>query len=464
MTLRVQIGGDKASEEKPKRFVTGLKRKTLSEANLDPVYEPVLDHMLDGRPNVFLTGRAGAGKTTLIKSLLDRIPGEAAVVAPTGVAAVNAGGQTIHSFFRLPPRLIERSELHRIRDARVIKALRTLVIDEISMVRSDLLEAIDHSLKVHRAEPKKPFGGVQTILVGDPHQLAPVVDGETGPILEDWFGGPWFFQADAFRQAHFLHIELKKALRQDEARFLKLLEGIRLAAPTLEDGRLLRDLVDDTDPVAASETHVVLTPTNAVANSINRARLAEIEGEAWEYAADVTGEFDERTGGADSIVELKVGARVMLLRNDAAPGWVNGTIGVVEALEPEGVVMRVGRQSARIEPAVWEKARYEPGPRGGVQRKVIGAFRQIPLRLGWALTIHKAQGLTLDKVYIDLGRGMFAHGQAYVALSRARTLAGLKLSRPLRQSDLIRDADAFAFGELTPIEETRDYAISQLGR
>jgi ATP-dependent exoDNAse (exonuclease V) alpha subunit len=384
------------------------------------------------------------------------------VVAPTGVAAVNAGGQTIHSFFRLPPRLIQRNELHRIRDARVIKAVETIVIDEISMVRSDLLQAIDHSLRHHRSS-REPFGGVQMILVGDPHQLAPVVDGETGPILEEWFGGPWFFQADAFKQANFLHIELKRALRQDEPRFLKLLEGVRTASPTLEDGQLLRELVDETDPVAASETHVVLTPTNAVANSINRARLNDLEGETWEYSAQIEGEFDDRSGGADSVLELKVGARVMLLRNDAAPGWVNGTIGVVEELEAESVIMRVGRQSARIEPATWEKARYEPGPRGGVARKVIGSFRQMPLRLGWAITIHKAQGLTLDKVYVDMGRGMFAHGQAYVALSRARTLAGLKLSRPLRRSDLIRDADAFEFGALSPIEETADYAVAELG-
>ncbi len=463
MTVRVQIGGAAAAEEgKPKRFVASSRRKAITEA-LDPVYEPVLERLLDGRPNVFLTGRAGAGKTTLIKSLLHRIEGQAVVVAPTGVAAVNAGGQTIHSFFRLPPRLIERSEIHRIRDTRVIKAATTIVIDEISMVRSDLLEAIDKSLKVHRGEAKKPFGGVQMILVGDPHQLAPVVDGETGPILEDWFGGPWFFQADAFKQAHFLHIELKRALRQDEPRFLKLLEGIRTASPTLEDGALLRELVDETDPVAASETHVVLTPTNAVANSINRARLADLEGETWEYVAQVEGEFDERSGGADPVLELKIGARVMLLRNDAAPGWVNGTIGIVEALEADAVIMRVGKQTARIEPATWEKARYEAGPRGGVQRKVIGAFKQMPLRLGWALTIHKAQGLTLDRVYIDLGRGMFAHGQAYVALSRARTLAGLKLSRPLRRSDLIRDAEAFEFGELSPVEETADYSVAELG-
>ena len=461
MTIRVQICGGGDGDEKSKRFQPAApKRKPVTE-NIDPVYEPVLERMLDGRPNVFLTGRAGAGKTTLIKSLLDRIPGEAAVVAPTGVAAVNAGGQTIHSFFKLPPRLIERGEVHRLRDTRVIKALRTLVIDEISMVRSDLLQAIDTSLKVHRAS-KAPFGGVQMILVGDPHQLSPVVDGETGPILEDWFGGPWFFQADAFRGADFLMIELRRALRQDEPRFLKLLEGIRTASPTLEDGQVLRDLVDDTDPVTASETHVVLTPTNAVANSINRARLNEIEGETWLYEAQIEGEFDERTPSAESSLELKVGARVMLLRNDAAPGWVNGTIGTIESLEPDAVIMRVGKQSARIEPATWEKARYEAGPRGGVQRKIIGSFKQMPLRLGWALTIHKAQGLTLDRVYVDMGRGMFAHGQAYVALSRARTLAGLRLSRVLRRSDLIRDADAFEFGAMAAIEDTPDYAVARL--
>jgi ATP-dependent exoDNAse (exonuclease V) alpha subunit len=411
---------------------------------------------------VFLTGRAGAGKTTLIKSLLAKLGGRAIVVAPTGVAAVQAGGQTIHSFFKLPPRLIDRTELHRMRDTRVVKAAETIVIDEISMVRSDLLEAIDRSLRAHR-QNGAPFGGVQMILVGDPHQLAPVVDGESRPILEDWFGGPWFFQADAFRQSEFLQIELKRAMRQADPRFLNLLEGVRTASLSRDDVDVLDELVDDTDPVAASETHVVLTPTNATANSINRARLEELEGETWEYQAQVEGEFDDRSYAAEPSLALKVGARVMLLRNDSVPGWVNGTIGTIEKLEPDAVILKVGRSSARVEPATWEKSRYEAGPRGGVSRKVIGTFRQLPLRLGWALTIHKAQGLTLDRVYVDMGRGMFAHGQAYVALSRARTLEGLRLSRALRRTDLIRDADAFEFGDLDTITDTADYSIARLG-
>ncbi len=437
--------------------------RALPGEGLDPVYLPVLDTMLDGRPNVFLTGRAGAGKTTLIKSLLAKLGGRAIVVAPTGVAAVQAGGQTIHSFFKLPPRLIDRTELHRMRDTRVVKAAETIVIDEISMVRSDLLEAIDRSLRAHR-QNGAPFGGVQMILVGDPHQLAPVVDGESRPILEDWFGGPWFFQCDAFRQSEFLQIELKRAMRQADPRFLALLEGVRTASLSRDDQDVLEELVDDTDPVAASETHVVLTPTNATANSINRARLEELDGETWEYQAQVEGEFDDRSYAAEPSLALKVGARVMLLRNDSVPGWVNGTIGTIEALEPDAVILKVGRSSARVEPATWEKSRYEAGPRGGVNRKVIGTFRQLPLRLGWALTIHKAQGLTLDRVYVDMGRGMFAHGQAYVALSRARTLEGLRLSRALRRTDLIRDAGAFAFGDLDTITDTADYSISGLGR
>jgi ATP-dependent exoDNAse (exonuclease V) alpha subunit len=455
----IKIGG--AARAAEPRAMTKPARKPPSEA-LDPVYLPVLDTMLDGRPNVFLTGRAGAGKTTLIKSLLSKLGGRAIVVAPTGVAAVQAGGQTIHSFFKLPPRLIDRTELHRMRDTRVVKAAETIVIDEISMVRSDLLEAIDRSLRAHR-QNGAPFGGVQMILVGDPHQLAPVVDSESRPMLEEWFGGPWFFQSDAFRQSDFLQIELKRAMRQADPRFLDLLEGVRTASLSRDDQDVLEELVDDTDPVAASETHVVLTPTNATANNINRARLEEIEGETWEYQAQVEGEFDDRSYAAEPSLALKVGARVMLLRNDAVPGWVNGTIGTIEALEPDAVILRVGRSSARVEPATWEKSRYEAGPRGGVNRKVIGTFRQLPLRLGWALTIHKAQGLTLDRVYVDMGRGMFAHGQAYVALSRARTLEGLRLSRPLRQADLIRDADAFAFGNLDMLEDNADYAIARLG-
>ena len=428
--------------------------------SLDPVYTPVLDRIVADKPNVFLTGRAGAGKTTLVRALLKRL-NKAIVVAPTGVAAVQAGGQTIHSFFKLPPRLIDRSELHRIRDSRVVKMAETVVIDEISMVRSDLLEAIDRSLRAHR-QNGAPFGGMQMILVGDPHQLAPVVDQQTRPILEDWFGGPWFFQADAFRQSEFLHIELKRAMRQADPRFLELLENIRLASLTRDDQELLEDLVDDTDPVAASETYTVLTPTNAVAHAINRARLEELEGEVVEYHAVTEGEFDERSFTAEPVLALKVGARVMLLRNDSVPGWVNGTIGTVETLGRDFANVRVGRSVARVEAATWERHRYEAGPRGGINRKVIGTMKQLPLRLGWALTIHKAQGLTLDRVYVDMGRGMFAHGQAYVALSRARTLDGLRLSRPLRRADLIRDTDAFDFGYLDVLENGPDYSVSRL--
>jgi ATP-dependent exoDNAse (exonuclease V) alpha subunit len=299
-------------------------------------------------------------------------------------------------------------------------------------------------------------------VVGDPHQLAPVVDAQSRPILEDWFGGPWFFQADAFRRSDFTHIELKRAMRQADPGFLALLEGVRRASLTRDDQDMLHDLVDDTDPVAASETHVVLTPTNAVANAINHARLESLDGEAKEYVAATEGDFDARNFSAEAVLTLKVGARVMLLRNDSVPGWVNGTIGTVEELGPDFAIVRVGRSAARVETATWERHRYEAGPRGGVTRKVIGTMKQLPLRLGWALTIHKAQGLTLDKVYVDMGRGMFAHGQAYVALSRARTLEGLRLSRPLQSSDLIRDAEAFTFGDLDMIEDGPDYAIGHL--
>ena len=411
--------------------------------------------------NLFLTGRAGTGKTTLLRKFLSEAGDKAVIVAPTGVAAMNAGGQTIHSFFKLPPRLIEAQDVRRLPNARVVRAVDTVVIDEISMVRSDMLDAIDRSLKLNRGS-KRPFGGVRMILSGDLHQLPPVVSNQESPILLERFGGNYFFNAPAFKDAEFSLLALKHVFRQEDPRFLALLGALRSGRVTPSDEATLARVVSKRSASEASETHVVLTPNNANAFRINQTRLAELKGERKVFPADVQGQFDEKSFPTESDLELKVGARVMLIRNDPEGRWVNGTLGHVEGFGSKSVIVKIAGRVYEIEAAAWEKYRYDfEMDSKKVTREVVGTFKQVPLRLAYAVTIHKAQGLTLDNVFIDFDSGMFAHGQAYVAFSRARTLEGLEISRPLRPRDLVLDREAFAFGALDTIEDTPNYLLAK---
>ena len=414
--------------------------------------------------NLFLTGRAGTGKTTMLRKFLAQAGDSAIVLAPTGVAAMNAGGQTIHSFFKFPPRLIEPTDIKRLRSTRLIKAIDTMIIDEISMVRSDMLDAIDKSLKLNRAS-KRPFGGVRMILSGDLHQLPPVVSGEEAPILKERHGGQYFFNCAAFREAEFALLALKHVFRQEDPRFLALLGALRTGRVTPADEAILHSIVSSRSAVDASETHVVLTPNNANAFRINQARLDGLTSRSQTYHADVQGQFEERAYPTEADLELKEGARVMLIKNDPEGRWVNGSLAIVEGFSGKGVIVNIDGHAYEIEPSAWEKYRYELDPETKkVKREVVGTFKQVPLRLAYAVTIHKAQGLTLDKVYIDFDHGMFAHGQAYVAFSRARTLEGLEISRPLRPRDLVLDRDAFAFGKLETIENTDAYLLAKFAR
>lgn len=436
----------------------------MATTSPDTVYAAPAEWVARGagaQGNLFLTGRAGTGKTTLLRKFLSEAGDKAVVLAPTGVAAMNAGGQTIHSFFKLPPRLVEAQDVRRLPNARVVRAVETVVIDEISMVRADMLDAIDRSLKLNRGS-KRPFGGVRMILSGDLHQLPPVVSADEGPILHERFGGSYFFNAPAFKEAEFSLLALKHVFRQEDPRFLALLGALRTGRVTPADELVLQRLVSGRSAADASDTHVVLTPNNANAFRINQSRLASLKGERKIFPATVQGQFDEKSYPTELDLELKVGARVMMIRNDPEGRWVNGSLAHVAGFGSRTVIVEIDGRAYEIEPAAWEKYRYDfEMDTKKVKREVVGTFKQMPLRLAYAVTIHKAQGLTLDKVFIDFDSGMFAHGQAYVAFSRARTLEGLEISRPLRPRDLVLDREAFAFGELEKIDETPAYLLAK---
>lgn len=410
-----------------------------------------VEHVRDGEGHLFITGRAGSGKSTLLRCLRDHIGEDMVVLAPTGLAAVNVGGQTIHSFFGFPPRLIRSDDIRRSRNGRLMRRLRLLVIDEVSMVRSDLMWAIDQSLRLNRGRPREPFGGVRIIMFGDLHQLPPVVqEAEVAAHLESSFGGPFFFSLPALRDgAGTTLLELTAVFRQSEEALLWVLNRVREGDVDATDLDVLNQRVAPIRTLAEGEPYVILTPTNAAAHRINMAYLDALPGQARSYEAVIGGDYTASAHPTDTILVLKPGAKVMLLRNDSEGRWVNGTVARIARLDDTRVWVEVNGVEHEIEPASWESRRYAFDQAAQkIVETVAGTFRQFPLRLAWALTIHKSQGLTLDRVYIDLGRGTFAHGQAYVALSRCRTLAGLALARTLLPKDIIFDREAMGYRKL----------------
>ncbi len=403
--------------------------------------------------SLFVTGRAGTGKSTLLRCLRESIAEQGVVLAPTGLAAVNVGGQTIHSFFGFPPRLIRPEDIRRSRNGGIMRRMKFLIIDEISMVRSDLMWAIDQALRVNRGRPREPFGGVRLLLFGDLHQLPPVVqEAEVADHLETSFGGPFFFSVPALREgAGTSLVELKRVFRQDDEALLTVLDRIREGDVSEDDLEVLNTRVSPVRTLAEGDPFVILTPTNAAANRINTAYLEALPGRAMAYEAGVTGDFSDSAQPTDSTLLLKPGAKVILLRNDPDRRWVNGTIARISRLEERQVWVEINGKEYEVEQAAWENRRYAyDQAEQKIVETVAGTFKQFPLRLAWALTIHKSQGLTLDRVYIDLGRGTFAHGQAYVAISRCRSLAGLAFARPLKPQDIRFDPAAMGYRDLFP--------------
>ncbi|MEO1280715.1 MAG: AAA family ATPase [Pseudomonadota bacterium] len=416
-----------------------------------PEFEAAVEFINTCDGHLFITGRAGTGKSTLLRALRDQSGDDTVIVAPTGLAAVNVGGQTIHSFFGLPPRLIRPEDIKRSRNGRVMRRMKFLFVDEVSMVRSDLMAAIDQSLRVNRGRPREPFGGVRLVMFGDLHQLPPVVqEAEVAEHLESQYGGPFFFSVSALQEgAGTCLIELSHVFRQSDEDLIDVLNRIRDGDVTEDDLVGLNERVSPIRTLGEGDPYVILTPTNAAAQRINAAFLHALPSKPFTYEAGVAGEFSKGAHPTDTSLVLKVGAKVILLRNDAERRWVNGTVARVARLSEDQVWIEVGGKEYEIDQVAWENRRYAFDlSQEKIVETIAGTFKQFPLRLAWALTIHKSQGLTLDRVYIDLGRGTFAHGQAYVALSRCRTMEGLAFARPLQPRDILFDPSAMGYRDV----------------
>ena len=423
----------------------------------------------DTNMNIFLTGKAGTGKTTFLRNLAKNTYKRLVILAPTGVAAINAGGQTIHSFFQLEfgPQIPDKNVLQYQKFSsvklKIIRSLDLLVIDEISMVRADLLDSVDNVLRrVRRNE--KPFGGLQVLMIGDIHQLAPVAKEEEWALLRDYYKSVYFFDSQVLSKAPYCCIELEHIYRQEDRTFIDILNKVRNNRLDAESLRILNSHYHPDFNPDDAEGYITLMTHNRQVDDINESKLNALKTKSLTFDAVVTGNFPEMSYPTKAELELKVGAQVMFVKNDPSPEkmYFNGRIGRIVAYdEDEGLQVQCGYDVISVTPVTWKNFEYSINEETKeIEEKEVGSFTQIPLKLAWAITIHKSQGLTFDKVILDASLA-FAHGQVYVALSRCTSLEGLVLKARLSQSGLFNDLTINQFVQALPqrepTEEQYDY-------
>lgn len=456
-----------------------IRGKKITVATFTPdtnneMFQLAIQLVNQSNRNIFLTGKAGTGKTTFLKYIRENCPKQMAVVAPTGVAAINAGGVTIHSFFQLPlsPFIPEtrgtgfqapgqevsnkHSLISRLRfnsdKKKVLQQLEILVIDEISMVRCDTLDAIDTVLRHVRQRPDTRFGGVQLLFIGDMLQLPPVIKEQEWSLLSDYYRGQYFFDSKVLEEEPPVYIEFNKIYRQSEERFINLLNQVRNNALDEDGMAILESRFKPSFRRSKQDGYIILTTHNNKASEINARELGNLDSKLFSYQAEIQAEFSDRAYPADEVLHLKVGAQVMFIRNDAAEKgkrFFNGKIGVVSKLEADKIFVQCDGETAEIEVAKekWENIRYTMNKTTRqLDSDVLGSFTQYPLRLAWAITIHKSQGLTFEKAIIDAGEA-FAPGQVYVALSRCTSLEGMILQSRVRSSRLFSDNRIVEFSQ-----------------
>ncbi|MGA3085007.1 MAG: AAA family ATPase [Thermodesulfobacteriota bacterium] len=432
-----------------------FQRSIMPEATsieINEQFQQALDLMENTDRHIFITGKAGTGKSTLLNYFRKVTHKRLAVLAPTGVAAINVQGQTIHSFcgFRPDISLDKVKKITNKESDRAIlcRKLETIIIDEISMVRADLLDCVEKFLRLNGPRPKQPFGGIQMIFIGDLYQLPPVVTSAEKNIFSLQYESPYFFSSQIFLDPKFKmeFMELEKIYRQTEENFIALLNAIRNRSVTDSDIiHLNRNYTPDFIP-SQDDLFLYLTSTNDQAFRQNQEKLNRLPGKTYAYEGLIEGDFDKSAFPTDKVLELKPGSQVMLLNNDPLGRWVNGSIGKVSKIirkRGEEDVIRVelpGNLIVPVTPYTWKIFRYAFDEKvRKIYSEPIGSFTQYPLKLAWAITIHKSQGKTFDRVVIDIGRGTFAHGQVYVALSRCTSLQGIVLRQPLRKHHILMD-------------------------
>ncbi|MEI6242294.1 MAG: AAA family ATPase [Chlamydiota bacterium] len=411
----------------------------MFEIELNPVFQEGLDLLENSKDSIFITGKAGTGKSTLLTYFLENTHKNVVVLAPTGVAALHVKGATIHSFFGFKPGItVELAEKlgKKAKDPSLFQNIDRIIIDEVSMVRSDLLDCIDVFLQKVRKK-KVPFGGIPLAFIGDLYQLSPVVKGEEKEYFEVVYASPYFFSANVMKSLVFKFLELEKVYRQKDFEFVELLNALRKNNATEKELEALNARVM---PSKDDDEAIYLTSTNALSDEINQKKLLSLPGKMLSFSAEVDGHFGKEIFPTEEVLQLKVGAQVMFLMNHSKGHYVNGTVGkVTQMLDEEIVVQTKDRKEIFVSRYPWTLYKYDFDPENKrLVQEEVGSFTQYPLKLAWGITVHKSQGKTFDRVIVDMKRA-FAHGQTYVALSRCRSLEGLFLKYPLKKESLFTD-------------------------